>query len=76
MSLLNKREVKIFLTFFSFYYLQEIKKNWMKFLFVILIILSILNVISLTIRVDWIYDHFDDLVSYDLVLWPWYPPKS
>jgi hypothetical protein len=73
----------LFLTFFSFYYIQRLSKEKSKFkrlviysIFVTLVILSILNVISLTVRADWTYEHEADLVSYDLVLWPWYPPKQ
>jgi hypothetical protein len=47
-----------------------------KTLFLILTILSILNVTSLAIRADWTYEHPVDLVSYDLVLWPWYPSSN
>jgi hypothetical protein len=65
----------LFLTFFSFYYIQETNSNWIRLIFIGLIILSILNVISIAIRADWTYEHGADLVSYDLVLWPWYPPK-
>lgn len=71
----------LFLSFFAFYYIQEIEKifkqSWkvwaVRILFIILVILSILNVTSLAIRADWTYEHEADLVSYDLVLWPWYP---
>lgn len=66
----------LFLTFFSFYYIQETKNNWVKLIFVILVILSVLNVTSLAIRADWTYEHPAELVSYDLVLWPWYPPTE
>jgi hypothetical protein len=41
----------------------------------ILVALSILNISSLAVRADWTYQRPADLVSYDLVLWPWYPPK-
>jgi hypothetical protein len=64
----------LFLTFFSFYYIQETKNNLVKLIFLVLVILSILNVTSLGIRADWTYEHEADLVSYDLVLWPWYSP--
>lgn len=71
----------LFLTFFSFYYIQEVSREKNKFkkylvyiIFTILVILSILNVSSLAIRADWTYEHDANLVSYDLVLWPWYPP--
>jgi hypothetical protein len=69
----------LFLTFFSFYYIQETfkrkgtNKKFIIMLFIILVILSTLNVISLAIRADWTYEHDANLVSYDLVLWPWYP---
>jgi|GEM_PF-2070535 len=72
----------MFLTFFSFYYIQEISKKksrnkWVVYtIFTILVILSVLNVTSLAIRADWNYEHEADLFSYDLVLWPWYPPKE
>jgi hypothetical protein len=72
-----------FVTFFSFYYIQETsreknktKRFFIYTIFIILVILSILNVFSLAIRADWTYEHEANLVSYDLVLWPWYPPKS
>jgi len=64
----------LLLTFFSFYYLQESKNKIIRLLFIVLIILSVLNVSSLSVRTDWNYEHEADLVSYDLVLWPWYPP--
>ena len=63
----------LFLTFFSFYYIQETKNVLPKLIFLGLIILSVLNVVSLAVRADWTYEHEADLVSYDLVLWPWYP---
>jgi hypothetical protein len=66
----------LFLTFFSFYCIQETKNKWAKLIFIVLVIISILNVISLSIRADWTYEHETDLVSYDLVLWPWYPPRN
>jgi len=65
----------LFLSFFSFYFFQESNKGYLKVLFLILVVLSILNVVSLTIRMDWSYEHPEDLVSYDLVLWPWYPSR-
>lgn len=72
----------LFLTFFSFYYIQEISKEKNKFkrysiyfIFMVLVILSILNVASIAIRTDWNYEHEANLVSYDLVVWPWYPLK-
>jgi hypothetical protein len=68
--------VVLFLTFFSFYYIQEAKNKILRLIFIGLIILSILNVSSLAIRADWTYEHDANLVSYDLVLWPWYPPTS
>jgi hypothetical protein len=34
------------------------------------------NSISLAIRTDWSYEKITDLVSYDIVLWPWLPSKS
>lgn len=64
------------LTFFSFYYIQETKNTWVKLIFLGLVILSVLNVASLAIRTDWNYEHEADLVSYDLILWPWYPIKG
>ena len=63
----------LFLTFFSFYYMQKTKSNIAKLIFLGLVILSVLNVASLAVRADWTYEHEADLVSYDLVLWPWYP---
>jgi len=73
----------LFLTFFSFYYIQEVSKEKNKIkrlmiysIFVIMIILSMLNVISLAVRADWTYEHEANLISYDLVLWPWYLPKT
>jgi len=66
----------LFLTFFSFYYIQETKNNLVKLIFLALVIISILNVTSLAVRADWTYEHEADLVSYDLVLWPWYPSKG
>jgi len=63
----------LFLTFFSFYYIQKTKNTLAKLIFIILVVLSVLNVTSLAIRTDWTYEHQADLVSYDLVLWPWYP---
>jgi len=66
----------LFLTFFSFYYIQETKNNLAKWVFIILVILSVLNVTSLAVRADWNYEHEVDLVSYDLVLWPWYPSQN
>jgi len=60
-----------FLTFFSFYYIQKTKNILAKLIFLILVILSVLNVASLAVRADWTYEHETDLVSYDLVLWPW-----
>lgn len=65
----------LLLTFFSFYYIQKTKKLWIRLVFVILLTLSILNISSLAVRADWTYQRPADLVSYDLVLWPWYPPK-
>jgi len=73
----------LFLTFFSFYYIQEAGKEKNKFkkysiyaIFSGLVILSTLNVVSLAIRTDWNYEHPANLVSYDLVLWPWIEPKE
>ena len=73
----------LFLTFFSFYYIQEISKEKCKIkkyfiytIFSILVVLSVLNVSSLAIRADWTYEHEANLVSYDLVIWPWYPPRT
>jgi len=66
----------LLLTFFSFYYIQTTKNNWIKLIFLGLVILSILNVTSLAIRADWNYEHEADLFSYDLVLWSWYPPSK
>lgn len=63
----------LLLTFFSFYYIQKTKNIWAKLIFFTLVVLSILNVVSLAIRADWTYEHPADLVSYDIVLWPWYP---
>jgi hypothetical protein len=65
----------LFLTFFSFYYIQETKNILGKIVFLILVILSVLNVTSLAIRADWTYEHEADLFSYDLVLWPWIQPQ-
>ncbi len=72
----------LLLSFFSFYYIQEVSKEKNKtkkylvyVIFITLTILSILNVSSLAVRADWTYEHEANLVSYDLVLWPWYPPK-
>ena len=66
----------LFFTFFSFFYIQETKNFWIRLLFIILILLSILNVVSLSIRSDWTYEHEADLFSYDVVIWPWYPPAE
>ena len=66
----------LLLTFFAFYFLQENSRNKLVMLvFLILAAVSILNVVSLTVREDWTYEHPADLVSYDLVLWPWVQPK-
>ena len=72
----------LFLTFFSFYYIQEISKEKNKFkkysiylIFTILVILSVLNVASIAVRTDWNYEHEANLVSYDLIIWPWYQLK-
>jgi hypothetical protein len=66
----------LFLTFFSFYYIQETKNTLAKLIFLGLVILSILNVTSLAVRADWTYEHESDLVSYDLVVWPWVSPTN
>jgi hypothetical protein len=63
----------LFLTFFSFYYVQRTNNFILKLLFIYAVILSLLNVTSLAVRADWTYEHEADLVSYDWVLWPWYP---
>ncbi len=71
------------LTFFAFYYMQKLwsEKNKLKkilitTIFIGLIILSVLNVFSLAIRTDWTYETTNNLVSYDLVLWPWITPTT
>lgn len=61
----------LLLSFFSFYWLQEEKNKWLKLLFIGLVIISILNVISLTVRTDWTYELATQLVSNDWVVWPW-----
>jgi hypothetical protein len=65
--------VIFFLTFFSFYYIQNEKRLWIRLIFIFFVVLSILNVTCLAIRADWIYEHEADLVSYDLCLWPYIP---
>jgi len=60
----------LLLSFFSFYFIQENKNIFIRLVFVLLVIVSTLNVISLAIRADWTYEHEADLVSYDWVLWP------
>ena len=60
----------LFLTFFSFSYLQKGRSKLFKALFFFLLVLSILNVFSLAMRADWVYMHPTTLFSYDLVLWP------
>jgi hypothetical protein len=62
----------LLLTFFSFFYIQQTKRKMVKLIFIILILLSILNVFSLAIRADWVYEHPKDLVSYDLILSPFW----
>jgi hypothetical protein len=66
----------LLLSFFSFYYIQKTKNIFIKLIFFLLIILSILNVSSIAIRADWTYMHEADLVSSDLILWPWLNPKE
>jgi len=63
----------LILTFFSFYYIQNEKRLWIRLIFAFLVVLSILNVTCLAIRADWTYEHEADLVSYDLCLWPYIP---
>ena len=66
----------LLLSFFSFYFIQENKNIFIRLVFVLLVIVSTLNVISLAIRADWTYEHEADLVSYDLVLWPLIPTEQ
>ena len=61
---------------FSFYYLESLikRRKWViSSVFILLLVLSILNIISLSIRRDWVYVSDYKLFSYDLVLWPWTP---
>lgn len=67
----------LLLTFFAFYFIQHNTKNkLMLAVFLILAVFSILNVVSLAIREDWTYEVYGQLVSYDLVLWPFVPGST
>ncbi|MCW1301153.1 MAG: hypothetical protein QW507_02595 [Candidatus Nanoarchaeia archaeon] len=66
----------LLLTFFSFYYIQMERRNWVKFLFLVLIILSTLNVTCVAIRKDWTSERLTDVISYDLCLFPFCPVQT
>jgi len=66
----------LLLSFFSFYYIQENKNIFVRLIFILLVVISTLNVVSLAIRADWTYEHEADLVSYDWVLWPFIPSSA
>lgn len=74
--------IAFILNFFVFYFLEKslMKRNLLSLILIFLlsglICISILNVSSLAIRKDWSYEHLVDLVSYDLVLWPWIEPEK
>ena len=71
--------ISFLLSLFSFYYLDNLlkrKKYFLVFIFSILLSLSILNVLSISTRKDWLYSTDYELFSYDLVLWPWVKPLN
>ncbi len=65
--------IAILSIFLPIYLMTELKKKSSKIIifFGIIVILSILNSISLSVRTDWNYEKITDLVSYDTVFWPW-----
>lgn len=63
----------LLLTFFSFYFMQENKNKLISLAFIFFVLVSFLNVVSLAVRTDWTYEVNSQLVSYDLLLWPFLP---
>jgi len=61
------------LCIFAFDYLSQNKSQFVRAVFVLLALLSVLNVSSLAVRQDWVYENPADLVSYDYVLFPVIP---
>jgi hypothetical protein len=66
----------VILTVFLANYLSKLKDKKTLLIFIFLATLSVSNSISIAIRTDWSYERVTDLVSYDIVLWPWLPSKS
>ena len=60
----------LLLTFFSFYFIQENKSRIVLIIFIAALLISVLNVVSLAVRTDWTYEQHSQLISYDLILWP------
>ena len=70
----HSEPIIVILSIFLSHWLDEELKKKSKitlFLFGIIALVSILNSTSISIRTDWNYEKITDLVSYDIVLWPW-----
>jgi hypothetical protein len=66
----------IILTIFLTSYISKLNNKIILLIFILFVSISVTNSISLAIRTDWNYGKITDLVSYDIVLWPWIPSKS
>jgi MFS family permease len=66
----------VILTIFLASYFSKLKNKIILLIFILFVSISVTNSISLAIRTDWSYEKITDLVSYDIVLWPWLPFKQ
>jgi len=58
------------LTLFSTYFFEREKRNGLKLFFAVAVFLSILNVGSMAVRLDFSYELPEDVISYDYFLFP------
>lgn len=65
--------ITIILTIFLADYIVKLKNKIILIIFGILVSISILNVFSISVRTDWSYEKITDLISPDLIIWPWLP---
>jgi len=66
----------IILSIFLTSYISKLNNKIILLIFILFVSISVTNSISLAIRTDWNYEKITDLVSYDIVLWPWIPFKQ
>jgi hypothetical protein len=64
------------LSIFLANYLSKEKNKFFLLIFSIFSFLSVTNCLSLSIRTDWSYEKITDLISSDIVVWPWLSIKQ